>query len=68
MAQNLRRRQPHQHYRVTGVDKLHGAEHEVIPDRIEAATFGCRRCGCTNGEVIVSYVRGQSTCARCSIN
>ncbi|HEX7569918.1 MAG TPA: UDP-N-acetylglucosamine 1-carboxyvinyltransferase, partial [Verrucomicrobiae bacterium] len=24
---------------VTGVKKLHGAEHEVIPDRIEAATF-----------------------------
>src|ERR1019366_616525 len=24
---------------VTGVEKLHGAEHEVIPDRIETATF-----------------------------
>ena len=24
---------------ITGVEKLHGAEHEVIPDRIEAATF-----------------------------
>jgi len=24
---------------VTGVKKLHGAEHEVIPDRIEAATY-----------------------------
>ena len=24
---------------VTGVKGLHGAEHEVIPDRVEAATF-----------------------------
>ena len=24
---------------ITGVDRLHGAEHEVIPDRIEAATY-----------------------------
>ncbi len=28
---------------ITGVKKLHGAEHEVIPDRIEAATFVDRR-------------------------
>jgi UDP-N-acetylglucosamine 1-carboxyvinyltransferase len=25
--------------RITGVDKLHGAKHRIIPDRIEAATF-----------------------------
>ncbi|MBV6432505.1 MAG: UDP-N-acetylglucosamine 1-carboxyvinyltransferase [Bryobacteraceae bacterium] len=25
--------------RVTGVEKLHGAEHRIIPDRIEAGTF-----------------------------
>ncbi len=25
--------------RVTGVEKLHGAKHRIIPDRIEAATF-----------------------------
>ena len=25
--------------RVRGVDKLHGAKHRIIPDRIEAATF-----------------------------
>jgi len=24
---------------ITGVKELHGAEHEVIPDRIEAATY-----------------------------
>ena len=29
---------------ISGVEKLHGAEHEVIPDRIETATFvDCRR-------------------------
>jgi hypothetical protein len=30
---------------ITGVKKLHGAEHEVIPDRIETATFIDRRGG-----------------------
>jgi UDP-N-acetylglucosamine 1-carboxyvinyltransferase len=25
--------------RITGVDRLHGAEHEIVPDRIEAGTF-----------------------------
>jgi len=35
---------------IAGVEKLHGAEHEVIPDRIEAATF-LAAAGATNGEV-----------------
>jgi UDP-N-acetylglucosamine 1-carboxyvinyltransferase len=35
---------------ISGVKKLHGAEHEVIPDRIEAATF-LIAAGATNGEV-----------------
>jgi len=35
---------------ITGVKKLRGAEHEVIPDRIEAATF-LIAAGATNGEV-----------------
>lgn len=35
---------------VTGVQSLHGAEHEVIPDRIEAATFAIAAAA-TNGEV-----------------
>ena len=35
---------------VTGVRELHGAEHEVIPDRIEAATFAIAAAA-TNGEV-----------------
>lgn len=26
---------------ITGVKKLHGAEHRVIPDRLEAASFAC---------------------------
>jgi UDP-N-acetylglucosamine 1-carboxyvinyltransferase len=29
---------------ITGVKQLHGAEHEVIPDRIEAATFAIASC------------------------
>ena len=41
---------------ITGVDKLHGAEHEVIPDRIEAATF-LVAAGATNGEVTLKGAR-----------
>ncbi len=35
---------------IAGVEELHGAEHEVIPDRIEAATFAIAAAA-TNGEV-----------------
>src|SRR5262245_44472723 len=35
---------------ITGVEKLHGAEHEVIPDRIEAATFAVA-AAVTRGEL-----------------
>lgn len=35
---------------ITGVRELHGAEHEVIPDRIEAATFAIAAAA-TRGEV-----------------
>lgn len=41
---------------VTGVKKLHGAEHEVIPDRIEAATFAIAAAA-TNGEVTLHGAR-----------
>jgi len=41
---------------IVGVDKLHGAEHEVIPDRIEAATF-LIAAGATDGEVTVKGAR-----------
>jgi UDP-N-acetylglucosamine 1-carboxyvinyltransferase len=35
---------------ITGVKELHGAEHEVIPDRIEAATYAIA-AAVTNGHV-----------------
>jgi UDP-N-acetylglucosamine 1-carboxyvinyltransferase len=41
---------------IEGVDKLHGAEHEVIPDRIEAATFMIAAAA-TNGEITVRGAR-----------
>ena len=41
---------------ITGVEKLHGAEHEVIPDRIEAATYAIAAAA-TNGEVTLKGAR-----------
>lgn len=41
---------------ITGVEKLHGAEHEVIPDRIEAATYAIAAAA-TNGEVTILGAR-----------
>jgi UDP-N-acetylglucosamine 1-carboxyvinyltransferase len=41
---------------ITGVKKLHGAEHEIIPDRIEAATF-IIAAAATNGEVTLKGAR-----------
>jgi UDP-N-acetylglucosamine 1-carboxyvinyltransferase len=41
---------------ITGVKQLHGAEHEVIPDRIEAATFAIASAA-TNGEVTLKGAR-----------
>ncbi len=41
---------------ITGVDKLHGAEHEIIPDRIEAITFAAAAAA-TNGEVTIKGAR-----------
>jgi UDP-N-acetylglucosamine 1-carboxyvinyltransferase len=41
---------------ITGVKKLHGAEHEVIPDRIETATFAIAAAA-TNGEVTIKNCR-----------
>jgi UDP-N-acetylglucosamine 1-carboxyvinyltransferase len=37
---------------ITGVEKLHGAEHEVIPDRIETATFMVAAAA-TYGEITI---------------
>lgn len=41
---------------ITGVASLHGAEHEVIPDRIEAATYAIAAAA-TNGEVTLHGAR-----------
>ena len=41
---------------ITGVKALHGAEHEVIPDRIEAATYAIAAAA-TNGEVTLRGAR-----------
>ncbi|MBI3850823.1 MAG: UDP-N-acetylglucosamine 1-carboxyvinyltransferase [Verrucomicrobia bacterium] len=41
---------------ITGVKKLHGAEHEVIPDRIEAATYAIAAAA-TRGEVTLLGAR-----------
>lgn len=41
---------------VTGVKSLHGAEHDVIPDRIEAATFAIGAV-VTNGEITIRNAR-----------
>jgi UDP-N-acetylglucosamine 1-carboxyvinyltransferase len=42
---------------ITGVKELHGAEHEVIPDRIEAATYAIA-AAVTNGEITLRGARG----------
>ncbi len=43
---------------IQGVSKLHGAEHEVIPDRIEAATFAIA-AAVTNGEITIKGARAE---------
>ena len=41
---------------IVGVDALHGVEHEVIPDRIEAATFAIAAAA-TDGEITILGAR-----------
>lgn len=41
---------------ISGVDELHGASHDVIPDRIEAATFAIAAAA-TRGEVTLTNAR-----------
>ncbi|QWD62148.1 UDP-N-acetylglucosamine 1-carboxyvinyltransferase [Polynucleobacter sp. MWH-UH25E] len=41
---------------IEGVEKLHGADHSVIPDRIEAGTFLCA-VAAAGGEVLVKDCR-----------
>jgi UDP-N-acetylglucosamine 1-carboxyvinyltransferase len=49
---------------VTGVKQLHGAEYEVIPDRIEAATYAIAAAA-TNGEVTLLGARADHLHAVC---
>ncbi len=41
---------------ITGVEQLHGAEHELIPDRIEAATYAIAAAA-TDGHVTIKGAR-----------
>ena len=41
---------------IQGVDRLHGAEHAVIPDRVETATFLCA-VAAAGGDVTLTNVR-----------
>ncbi|MGH7952412.1 MAG: UDP-N-acetylglucosamine 1-carboxyvinyltransferase [Limisphaerales bacterium] len=43
---------------ISGVKKLHGAEHQIIPDRIETATFAIAAAA-TNGEVTIKNCRAE---------
>src|SRR5438552_5323341 len=43
---------------ITGVKELHGADHEVIPDRIEAATYAIAAAA-TNGQVTLRGARAE---------
>jgi UDP-N-acetylglucosamine 1-carboxyvinyltransferase len=43
---------------IQGVDKLHGAKHTVVPDRIEAGTFLCA-VAAAGGDVTLRHVRPQ---------
>ena len=42
--------------RIQGVDRLHGCEHRVVPDRIEAGTFLCA-VAATGGDVVLRGAR-----------
>ena len=44
------------HIRILGVDRLHGCEHAVVADRIEAGTFLCA-VAATGGEVFLRHAR-----------
>ena len=47
---------------ITGVKTLHGAEHEVIPDRIEAATYALAAAAATDGEITLLGAPGSPAC------
>jgi UDP-N-acetylglucosamine 1-carboxyvinyltransferase len=41
---------------IDGVERLHGAEHAIIPDRIETGTYACA-AAITGGEVLLAHAR-----------
>jgi UDP-N-acetylglucosamine 1-carboxyvinyltransferase len=41
---------------IEGVDRLHGAHHDIIPDRIEAGTYACATAIC-GGDVLLQGAR-----------
>src|SRR5215472_10002334 len=43
---------------IEGVDRLHGAEHAIIPDRIETGTYACA-AAITGGEVMLRNGRAE---------
>lgn len=45
------------HIRIHGVEKLHGCEHAVVADRIEAGTFLCA-VAVAGGEALLRHARG----------
>ena len=47
---------------IEGVERLHGAHHAVMPDRIEAGTFLCA-CLATGGDVFLRGAHGQDMVA-----
>ena len=54
---------------IDGVAQLHGAEHAIIPDRIETGTYACA-AAITGGEVLLAQGAGWSIsapqCAPCA--
>jgi UDP-N-acetylglucosamine 1-carboxyvinyltransferase len=44
--------------RIEGVERLHGAEHRVVPDRIEAGTFLCAAAA-AGGDVLLRGARAE---------
>jgi UDP-N-acetylglucosamine 1-carboxyvinyltransferase len=44
------------HIRIQGVEKLHGCEHAVVADRIEAGTFLCA-VAATGGDAVLRHAR-----------
>ena len=44
--------------RIQGVERLHGAQHRIVPDRIEAGTFLCA-VAATGGDVVLRGARAE---------